>query len=87
MFKDFDGAVNALVKSGYEKDLFYQTVALPLTQIEEAVGKKELRETCGEFIIKPPGAPTIAKEEDKRPIYSPRSTAAQDFKEVKNGEV
>lgn len=87
VFKDFDGAVDALVKSGYEKELFYQTVALPLTQIEEAVGKKELRETCGEFIIKPPGAPTIAKEEDKRPIYSPRSTAAQDFKEVKNGEV
>ena len=87
VFKDYESAVNALVGAGYEKDLFYQTNPLTITQMEEVIGPKELAETCAEFIAKPPGAPTIVKEEDKRPVYSPRSTASQDFKEVKSDEI
>lgn len=80
IISDYEKAVDALQAAGYNRELFYQTTGLTLTEMEKVVGKKEMSEICGEFIEKPPGKPAIASESDKRPEYNPRTTAVEDFK-------
>lgn len=49
-----------------------------LTDLEKAVGRKELTQVLDGLIIKSDGKPTLVNAEDPRPAYSP---AAEDFKE------
>lgn len=60
--------------------VIYERAQLTLTDLEKMVGKKDFQTICGEFIQKPNGKPTLAPESDKRPVYNPKTTAAEDFK-------
>lgn len=79
-FSDFDQVAAALEKAGYQRELLYNKTPLSLTEIEKMLGKKDFENILGGLIVKPQGAPTLAKESDKRPEYSPRSSAEEDFK-------
>lgn len=64
----------------YPEDVIYKPKELQgLTNMEKAIGKKHLLELIGDLIEKPKGKPTLALQEDKRPIWE---TPADDFKEA-----
>lgn len=75
---DIDRAFEILKASGIEEALLYERKPLTLTQLEKAIGKKEIAQTIGDFIEKPKGAPTLAKETDKREHY--KVSATEEFK-------
>lgn len=76
---DIDKAFEILEASGIDAALLYERKPLTLTQLEKTVGKKQLAETIGDYIEKPKGSPTLAKESDKRQAYELKTSAAQDF--------
>ena len=75
---DVDKAFEILEANGYDKAILYERKPITLTQLEKVVGKKKLSETTGDYIEKPKGAPTLAKEDDKRELY--KVSAAEEFK-------
>lgn len=75
---DIDKAFEILEAVGFNQAVLYERKPITLTQLEKVVGKKKLTETIGDYIEKPKGAPTLAKESDKRANY--RVSAAEEFK-------
>lgn len=66
-----------------DNDYVYEDIFKPqelqgITAMEKVVGKKKLVDLVGDYIIKPPGKPTLVSEDDKRQEYNP---AAADFLE------
>lgn len=75
---DQDKAFEILRASGIDEAMLYERKPLTLTQLEKAIGKKEIAATIGDFIEKPKGAPTLAKASDKREAF--KISAAEEFK-------
>lgn len=75
-FSDQDAAFAALQRNGVAEALLYERRPLTLAQVEKVVGKADLQQFAGGYIVKPPGKPTLVPEADKRPPYN---TAAADF--------
>jgi hypothetical protein len=73
---DQDAALAALVQAGIDEAVIYERVAKTLAQLEAVVGKKDFEALAGVYIHKPPGKPTLAPENDKRPAYN---AAVADF--------
>ncbi len=71
--------MKALADKGVPEVLLYKKVPLTLAQIEKEIGKKDFEEYAGEFIIKPPGKPTLVQEQDKRPAITNKVTAEEAF--------
>lgn len=78
---DIDKAFEILEANGIDEAMLYERNPLTLTKLEKVVGKSKLTELIGDHIEKPKGAPTLAKENDKRKEYI-RSTALEDFGKV-----
>lgn len=76
---DIDKAFEIIEAGGIERALLYETSPISLTELEKVVGKKKLGELIGDYIEKPKGAPTLAKESDKRKNYK-ESSALEDFR-------
>lgn len=77
---DIDALFKVLIDDGTEEALLYERKPLTLTALEKLVGKTKFNELAKNYIDKPKGAPTLAKEMDKREKYVNGSTAAEDFK-------
>lgn len=75
---DVDKAFEILEENGYEEALLYERKPLTLTALEKTLGKKEVALAIGDYIEKPSGAPTLAKETDKREPF--KTSAADEFK-------
>ena len=69
-WSDQDGALRALEKGGYPREVIYDTVPKSLSQLEKLVGKTEFAQLVGAFITKPCGKPTLVETSDKRPVYN-----------------
>lgn len=78
---DIDKAFEILEANGYDQSILYEKKPLSLTALEKVVGKKQLTDAIGDYIEKPKGAPTLAKETDKRANYK-KSSAIEDFKNI-----
>lgn len=78
-FSNQDDAIATVIAAGYEEAMVYERKAKTLTQIEDLMGKEAFKEKLGQFVIKPPGKPTLATLSDKRP---PFNSAVADFAEV-----
>lgn len=78
-FSDQDAAIAAVIAAGYDESLVYERKPKTLTGLEELMGKKDFAEKIGQYVVKPPGKPTLAPMSDKREPYS---TATADFSEV-----
>lgn len=78
---DMDTAFKALTDSGIEEAMLWERKPLTLAQIEKVVGKKEFDSCVGDYVVKKPGKPTLARESDKREAISNRITAQEAFKE------
>jgi hypothetical protein len=68
----------ALFAAGYNQEEYTKTEILSVAQMEKALGKKKVAELVGGHILSHTGAPTIALESDKRPVYNP----ADDFENI-----
>ena len=80
-FRDEAAAFQMILDAGYDKEKLYQPKTL--AELEKVVGKKDFAELMGDMVYKPPGKPTLAPEDDKRPAYN---SAESDFKEVIDGD-
>lgn len=68
---------NVLVKEGLSEEEIYNKKIKGITDMEKKLGgKKRFIEVLGDYIIKPPGKPTLVDESDKRPEFD---SAADDF--------
>ncbi|MBB6622059.1 DUF2800 domain-containing protein [Clostridium gasigenes] len=73
--EDEVGAV--LLEQGFLENIIYTKKLTGITNMETALGKKEVNRLLGDLIEKPPGKPKMAIESDKRPVFIP---AVEDFK-------
>lgn len=82
-YTDEGKIAKALKAAGYKvTDIFKPKALLGLTDMEKLVGRKRFHEIAGAHIEKPPGAPTLVPESDKRPALNTAAKAAEDFAEV-----
>lgn len=80
-YADLDKAFAHLKEKGIDEALLYDRVPLTPPQLEKELKKKqyvELLEDPG-HVVKKPGAPTLAKENDKRKAITDQVTAEQAF--------
>ena len=78
-FTDTDAAFKYLIDNGYDEAVLYERKPITLTAVEKLLGKKDFETQLSEFIIKPPGKPTLAPESDKRAAITNKTTAAEAF--------
>ncbi len=78
-FTDQDAAFTKLIKEGTDEALLYERKPITLTAVEKLFKKKEFESLLSDYIIKPPGKPTLAPETDKRKPITAKTTAAEDF--------
>ena len=65
---DFEeAAVRDLLKEGLSKeDIFKPKQLVGITALEKLLGKSDFERILGDYVIKPPGKPTLVPESDKR---------------------
>lgn len=80
-FGDIDKAFEVLKADGIKEVMLYEKKPITLTATEKLVGKAKFNELLADYIIKPPGRPTLALECDKREALK-KSTAEDDFKNI-----
>lgn len=78
-WRDQDAAFDALTAAGYDRDLLYVRTPLTLSATEKLVGKTKFSKLVGEYVLKPPGAPTVAPASDRRPPYTTTPTPQEAF--------
>lgn len=78
-WSDENKVIEVLQKDFDEKEYMVTKLA-GITAIEKLVGKANFGAKLNEFIVKPPGAPTLAPESDKRPALGSEQ-AKLDFKD------
>ncbi len=66
-----------LLGQGFLENIIYTKKLTGITNMENAIGKKEVTRLLGDYIIKPQGKPTLAPLTDKRPEFN---SAVEDFK-------
>ena len=71
--------LEALKAAGYTEEDVTKTELLSPAQMDKAIGKKKVTELLEQFIDRAPGAPTLAPESDKRPVYDRLAEAQKDF--------
>lgn len=76
-----DKALEKLLGSGIERAVIYDSVPKTLAQLEKVLGTAKFKELVGDFVIKPPGKPSLATENDSRKEFN---GAAADFAAVAN---
>jgi len=58
-----------LINHGFQENMIYTKKLDGISKIESAIGKKEVQRLLGDYIIKPPGKPTLVPVSDKRPAF------------------
>jgi hypothetical protein len=78
-FTDTEEAFKTLIKAGYDEAVLYERKPLTLAAIEKLLGKKDFTKLLADYVVSPPGKPTLAPESDKREAITNRTSAAEDF--------
>ncbi len=60
-----------LIGQGFLENIIYTKKLTGISNMESAIGKKEVNRLLGNYIVKPQGKPTLASETDKRPVFNP----------------
>ena len=71
--------LEALKAAGYSQEDVTKTELLSPAAMDKAIGKKKVAELLEQYIDRAPGAPTLAPESDKRPVYNRLAEAVKDF--------
>ena len=75
-----------LIAKGYQEDDIWPRKLKTVSGLEKYLGKKEFDQLLGEFVVKPPGKPTLVPITDKRPAFGSSESAAKDFENVMDHE-
>lgn len=79
-YADEDAIAKILRKAGYKvADIYKPKALLGITAMEKLLGKHKMETLIAPYITKPPGAPTLVPETDKRPAINTADQAAADF--------
>ena len=78
-YKDEDKIAEVAKANGY-KDI-YRTSLITLTEMEKLMGKQKFKDILGDFIIKPPGKPTLVPLSNKRQALNV-SSAKTEFNKI-----
>lgn len=68
---DEDKIGEILIGQGFLERIIYTKKLTGITNMETAIGKKEVVRLLGDYIEKPPGKPALVPEDDKREPYNP----------------
>lgn len=71
-----------LIGKGCREDDISPRKLLGVTGLEKLLGKKTFNDLLSDFVIKPPGSPTLVPFTDKRPELNSSNNAVEDFKNV-----
>lgn len=71
--------LQALTEAGHSREDITETKLLSPASMDKAIGKAAVAGLLSEYIERAPGAPTIAPETDKRPVYDRVAEAVKDF--------
>ena len=72
-------AADTLLKAGFNDEQIFNKKLQGITALEKLLGKATFNNVLGPFVVKPPGKPTLAPADDKRPEYHSGEAAAADF--------
>ena len=78
-WSDPEMAFDAARAAGIPDEMLYERKPVTLAALEKIMGKKPFVEALGEYVTTPPGKPTLARAEDKRPAITNRASAEDDF--------
>lgn len=79
-YKDDKEVAKRLRDNGITDDVIYKPQELnTITTLEKKLTKKGFNAMLGDLVIKPAGKPTLATEDDARPVYN---SAANDFNDI-----
>lgn len=76
---DPDGAFRGLAAAGYDEAVLYNKKPIPLGELERLVPKEQRAKLLEPYITKPPGKPTLAPEDDRRPAMRTQVSAEEAF--------
>ena len=65
-YKDEEAAAKVVKEAGYDP---YEHKVLGITAMTSLLGRKRFNELLSDLVYKPPGKPTLARSDDKRPDY------------------
>ena len=71
--------VETLKAAGFNWEDFTKTELLSPAAMDKAIGKKKVAELLPDFIERAAGAPVLAPESDKRPVFNRLAEAQKDF--------
>jgi hypothetical protein len=78
VWTDQDAAFKAAMEAGTPEEMLYERKPVTLAALEKIMGKKNFQ-VLTPYVHTPPGKPTLAREDDKKPAITNRPTAEQDF--------
>ena len=78
-FTNENKVIKYLEERNFDRNIYITEKLASVAELEKILGKTKFEEILGEFILKPQGAPTVAKIEDKRPEYN---SAELDFQNI-----
>ncbi len=79
-YSDPHDAAFILLTNGYSEDMIYSREIRSIADMEKLLGKKRFKELLSDYVVKPPGSPTLVPIEDKRKSIG-YGSAAEDFKD------
>lgn len=79
VWTDPDGAFDAARAAGVPNEMLYERKPVTLAALEKIMGKKPFAETLADYVEIPPGKPTLAKADDRRPAITHRPDVEDDF--------
>lgn len=80
-YKDEAAVAQILLSEGYGEDEIYQKSLKGISAMEKMLGKKRFAELLGDYVEKPPGKPTLVRQDDKRPELNSIEAAIRDFQD------
>ncbi len=75
---DADAAFAELVEAGYEEAILYKREPIALGELEKILSKEHGQGILSKYIVKPPGKPTLAPEDDARPAMVLQRVSAKE---------
>lgn len=70
-----------LKQNGIPEDKIYTRSLLGITALEKAISKAKFNALLNDLVYKPSGAPTLVPDTDKRPVFTGKVEASDDFKD------
>jgi hypothetical protein len=78
-----ESIIKALTKAGYTDKQIKKSILLGIGEMEKLLGAEGFNKMLGKFVVKPPGAPALVPETDRRSAMHGKAGAQNDFKNIK----